>query len=187
MLKKYTEDQRLENEMDIFRHSLVIYLSGFHIVWCWVVSPSQVGEMVDIDWRFYTVMTSLVLIVPLIVLSSFRFRTNPLFALILIEITILLWSLDIILMCCTTFDYSCYLLIGFIFLQDAFPIIYYFVNKKLKREVELTMLSILLTCFIAVLNIFSLKPNKRLLFELAGCFWNTSVVSAAFVFISLLK
>ncbi|CAH8865857.1 unnamed protein product [Trichobilharzia szidati] len=95
---------------------------------------------------------------------------------ILTGIIILLWSLDIILLCCDNFKYPCYILIGFIILEDLLTIIFCFLTKRLIRVVEFTMLSISLACFIAVIIIYFLKRDEPLWLTLAGGLWNTSVI-----------
>ncbi|CAH8865253.1 unnamed protein product, partial [Trichobilharzia szidati] len=64
---------------------------------------------------------------------------------------VLLWSAQIILMCCN-FKQPCYILIGFIFLEDFLTIIFCSLTKRFKKGVAIAILCISVACFVVALS-----------------------------------
>nr|CAH8822047.1 unnamed protein product [Trichobilharzia regenti] len=59
---------------------------------------------------------------------------------------VLLWSTEIILMCCGI-KQSCYILISFIILEDFLTIIFCSLTKRFKKGVTIAFLCITVACF----------------------------------------
>uniref|UniRef100_A0AA85JL29 Uncharacterized protein n=2 Tax=Trichobilharzia regenti TaxID=157069 RepID=A0AA85JL29_TRIRE len=106
----------------------------------------MVGEMIKFKWQDYAAIACLAVNLLLILLLCFKFRTKLLVALVLIAIMVLLWSTEIILMCCGI-KQSCYILISFIILEDFLTIIFCSLTKRFKKGVTIAFLCITVACF----------------------------------------
>nr|CAH8822045.1 unnamed protein product [Trichobilharzia regenti] len=106
---------------------------------CFII---QVAKSSSMHWHGYAFSGCLVLIVLLCLLLFFKFRNNLPVALILIGIIIVLWSTNIVAICCD-FEkkYWCILLV-FIILEDLITIIFCIIIKRFKQQVMLFLLSL---------------------------------------------
>nr|CAH8865418.1 unnamed protein product [Trichobilharzia regenti] len=132
------------------------------------------GEMIKFEWQDYAAVACLGVNLLLFLLLGLKFRTKLSVALVLIGIMVLLWSAEIILMSCE-FKQPCYILIGFIILEDILTIIFCSLTRRFKKGVAIALLCITVACFAVALytiNVGRLGPISTVL---AGGILNTAV------------
>ncbi|CAH8865241.1 unnamed protein product, partial [Trichobilharzia szidati] len=122
----------------------------------------------------------------LILLLLFKFRTKLSVALVLIGIIVLLWSAQIILMCCN-FRQPCYILIGFVILEDFLTIIFCSLTRRFKKGVAIAILCISVACFVVALSTIYVGRLGPISIELAGGILNTAGDLLAVLLASFLK
>uniref|UniRef100_A0AA85J466 Uncharacterized protein n=1 Tax=Trichobilharzia regenti TaxID=157069 RepID=A0AA85J466_TRIRE len=94
------------------------------------------------DWHGYACAGCLVMIVLLCLLLFFKFRNNLPVALILIGIIIVLWSTNIVFICCDFQQKIWCILLVFIVLGDLTTIIFCIIIKRFKQQVMQFLLSL---------------------------------------------
>uniref|UniRef100_A0AA85J6J0 Uncharacterized protein n=1 Tax=Trichobilharzia regenti TaxID=157069 RepID=A0AA85J6J0_TRIRE len=109
-----------------------------------------VGEMIQSEWKDYAALSCQAVNVLLILLLGLKFGTKLSVKLVLIGMMVFLWSAEIILMCCD-FQKSCYILIGFVILEDFLTIIFCSLTKRFKKGVTIALLCITVACFVVAL------------------------------------
>ncbi|CAH8865213.1 unnamed protein product, partial [Trichobilharzia szidati] len=120
---------------------------------------SQVAENPGMYWRGYAVVGCLVLIVLLCLLLFYKFRNNLQVALMLIGIIIVLWSTNILFICCDFKQGNWYILLVFIILEDLLTIIFCIFIKRLKLVVMI--ITMILSAVYVITGVVLLLAGKR--------------------------
>uniref|UniRef100_A0AA85J1X9 Uncharacterized protein n=1 Tax=Trichobilharzia regenti TaxID=157069 RepID=A0AA85J1X9_TRIRE len=139
-------------------------------------------------WVDYVAVSCWALIVLLSLLLFFKFRNNLPVALFLIGIIIVLWSANIFSMCCNKYEKNCFILLGFIVLEDLLTIVFcFFTYKRLKLKVIIVMMLLSTAFVITGIVLFFLGKDDPMFFEITGGFWNTALDMVAIGIASFLK
>nr|CAH8819956.1 unnamed protein product [Trichobilharzia regenti] len=163
------------------------YLSPFYNIWCTMADSLRVGENSGFGWRGYATITCIVLIMILCIIPIFTFRNNLKISLFLIGIIIVLFSANICFVCCKELGSECFILLGFIVLEDVLTIIFCILTRRFKPAVSIVLLYLSMAFMTTGWVLLALGRKQGILIYLVAGFWNTSLVLAALDFASSLK
>nr|CAH8865056.1 unnamed protein product [Trichobilharzia regenti] len=139
---------------------------------------SQVGIMSTIRWQQYATIACMVLIViqKMCIIIFLKFSNNIKVALVLIGIIIVLFSANIFIVCCKDSGSECFILLGFILLEDLLTIIFSILTRRFKQAVNIVMMSLSAAFLITGFVLYFVKLGDDFWMQLAGCFWNSVLV-----------
>nr|CAH8865208.1 unnamed protein product [Trichobilharzia regenti] len=163
-----------------------MFLHGF-LISIYFVHPVCIRLLYILQHDLHCPQNKSVLILVLCILLFFKIKYNVIIGLIMTGIIILLCSAITYSQCCKMSHSNCYVLLGFIILEDLLTVIFCILTKRFKQVVFIVMISLSAAFVIIGGLLFYFGNSDEVKISLAGGFWNTALDLAALCFASSLK